>query len=89
MKNCDKNNNPLVLVALGPTATVIALDLCNKGIQTIDIGHADIEYEWFLCHAQQKISIKNKFVNEAGDDPKDFEQINDPIYNSQIIDKIV
>lgn len=80
-----KIENPLVLVALGPTATIIAYDLCDKGMQIIDIGHADIEYEWFLKKARTKISIKNKFVNEAGDNVNDFGIIQDPIYNSEIV----
>lgn len=89
LRNCKGINAPLVLVALGPTATVIAYDLCNKGIQVIDIGHADIEYEWYLRHATHKISIENKFVNEAGDNIKNFGKIDDPIYSSQIIDEII
>jgi hypothetical protein len=28
-----------VLLCLGPTATVMAVDLCAKGIQAIDLGH--------------------------------------------------
>lgn len=50
----NSNKNKLVLLALGPTATVLAYDLCLVGIQTIDIGHVDIEYEWFLRQANGK-----------------------------------
>lgn len=60
------DKNKLVLIALGPTATVLAADLCSKGYQAIDIGHIDIEYEWFMMQATHKIPVKNKFVNEAG-----------------------
>ena len=56
----------LVLVSLGPTATVLAYDLGRIGIQTIDIGHLDIEYEWYLLKATKKIPITGKYVNEAG-----------------------
>ena len=56
----------LVLLALGPTATVLAADLCTLGYQALDIGHLDIEYEWFLRGAVGKIPIPGKFVNEAG-----------------------
>jgi hypothetical protein len=31
---------PRVLLCLGPTATVLAVDLCAKGIHAIDLGHA-------------------------------------------------
>lgn len=60
------DHNILVLIALGPTATVLAADLSRYGYQAIDIGHLDIEYEWFLQRAQCKVPIENKFVNEAG-----------------------
>ena len=56
----------LILLALGPTATILAYDLALKGYQAIDIGHVDIEYEWFKMGATHKVPVPNKFVNEAG-----------------------
>jgi glycosyltransferase family protein len=56
----------LILLALGPTATIMAYDLAIKGYQTIDIGHIDIEYEWYKMGAEKKVPVANKFVNEAG-----------------------
>lgn len=56
----------LILLALGPTATILAYDLAQKGYQAIDIGHVDIEYEWFKMGATHKVPVPNKFVNEAG-----------------------
>ena len=57
-KNCNQilifiikqklSKNKLILIALGPTATVLSYDLYKLGYHVIDIGHADIEYEWFL-----------------------------------------
>ncbi|SEW09076.1 SP_1767 family glycosyltransferase [[Clostridium] fimetarium] len=64
---CKLPTNTLIILALGPTATVLAYDLSKAGYQAIDIGHIDIEYEWFLMNAQQKVSIPNKYVNEAKD----------------------
>ncbi|MDR3572607.1 MAG: SP_1767 family glycosyltransferase [Anaerolineaceae bacterium] len=55
----------LVLVALGPTATVLAYDLHQAGYQAIDIGHVDLEYEWFLRKATAKTKIPYKYVNEV------------------------
>jgi glycosyltransferase family protein len=55
----------LILLALGPTSTVLVYDLYNLGYQAIDIGHIDIEYEWFLRNATKKIQINNKYVNEV------------------------
>ena len=40
--------NKLILIALGPTATVLAYDLAKAGYWALDIGHLDLEYEWFL-----------------------------------------
>ncbi|QZO08495.1 GT-D fold domain-containing glycosyltransferase [Enterococcus raffinosus] len=58
--------NQLILLALGPTATVLAFDLSKKGVQAIDIGHVDIEYEWYLRGAEKKVNIAGKFTNEKG-----------------------
>lgn len=77
----------LVLIALGPTATVLAYDLAKLGIRALDIGHIDIEYEWFLRKATDKIPILGKHVNEAitpaVEHTKGEEQ-----YESQIISRI-
>ncbi len=56
----------LILLALGPTASILAYDLARAGFQAIDIGHVDIEYEWWKMGATRKVPVKNKFVNEAG-----------------------
>ena len=56
----------LILACLGPTASALAVDLCLDGYQIIDIGHFDIEYEWYLMGAQKKVPIPGKYVNEAG-----------------------
>lgn len=55
----------LFLISLGPTATILASDLSKLGYQAIDIGHIDIEYEWLLMNAKDKVPIKGKYVNEA------------------------
>lgn len=75
----------LVLVALGPTATVLCYDLSMRGIQAIDIGHLDIEYEWFLSKSFSKIEIKGKYTNEAVYDKGNIEDILDSAYVDQII----
>ena len=55
----------LYLIALGPTATVLAYDLAMSGRQALDIGHIDLEYEWWTRHATAKITIPGKFCNET------------------------
>lgn len=87
--NCilDKNNGELVLLALGPTATVLAADLANNNIQALDIGHIDIEYEWFLQGAKEKTAIKGKYTSEVKDGVS-FSSCDNKEYISQIIAKI-
>jgi glycosyltransferase family protein len=82
------NKNILILIALGPTATVLSYDLSRLGYQAIDIGHIDIEYEWFLKNATKKIKIKNKYVNEVDNGLNNFTSIKDRVYYKQIIKKI-
>ncbi|WON96065.1 SP_1767 family glycosyltransferase [Sphingobacterium sp. UGAL515B_05] len=62
---CKLAKNSLILIALGPTATVLAYDLCKLGYQAIDVGHIDIEYEWLMMGAKHKVNIKSKYVNEV------------------------
>jgi glycosyltransferase family protein len=77
----------LILIALGPTATVLAYDLAKEGFQAIDIGHIDVEYEWYLMGATEKVTLKNKYTNEAYGGNAEL-VFNDEIYNKQIIHKI-
>ena len=78
----------LILLALGPTATLLAYDLYKLGYQSIDIGHVDIEYEWYLRKAKRKIIIENKYVNEAKNGGKKIFKIKDKKYYKKIIFKI-
>lgn len=55
----------IYLLALGHTATVLAADLAVEGYQALDLGHIDIEYEWFRMGAKEKCPVKNKYVNEV------------------------
>lgn len=77
----------LFLIALGPTATVLAYDLCKNGYWAIDIGHIDIEYEWFLRKATKKITIKNKYTSEAQDGDKVSKYIGKQ-FEEQVIHRI-
>ncbi|MGX7393446.1 SP_1767 family glycosyltransferase [Carnobacterium mobile] len=78
--------NDLILIALGPTATILAYDLSLVGLQAIDIGHIDIEYEWYLMKSLQKVPIKGKYVNEASNlQDTAIEENDDPKYLNSII----
>lgn len=79
--------NELILIALGPTATVMAYDLSKLGMWAIDIGHVDIEYEWYIQGAKDKCAIKGKYTNEAVNG-RIVEDIIDEKYDSQIVDRI-
>lgn len=57
----------LFLVALGPTATVLTYDLFKLGYQAVDIGHVDIEYEWWRMGAKRKVKLERKYVNEVAE----------------------
>lgn len=58
-------NYDLILMALGPTATILANRFAPKGIWALDIGHLDIEYEWFKMGVWRKTHVAGKFVNEV------------------------
>ena len=82
-----QSKDVLFLIALGPTATVLAYDLHQKGYQAIDIGHVDIEYEWWRMNAKRKVKIQNKYVNEAVGG--NIVSVAGEEYESQIIAKIL
>ena len=77
--------NRLILVALGPTASILTYDLYKLGYQSIDFGHLDIEYEWFLRNTTKKLQIENKYVNEAEGINHNFTKVKDKNYYKQII----
>lgn len=82
------NKDCVVLIALGATATVLAYDLSKIGFQACDVGHMDIEYEWFLKKTLKKTAIDGKFVNEVSTN-NPMTSLNDEEYESQIIKKIM
>ena len=81
------SKDKLILLAIGPTATVLAYDLSKLGYQALDLGHLDIEYEWFLNKATTKIAIKGKHVNEVNN-KKIIGSLNDKNYEKSIIAKL-
>lgn len=77
----------LILLALGPTATVLAYDLSQLGQRALDIGHIDIEYEWFLQKASKKVAIPGKYVNEVAGGSSQ-QDLADQQYEKQIIGRV-
>lgn len=80
----QQDRDVLFLLALGPTATVLAYELCRLGYQAVDIGHVDLEYEWFLKGERCRIEIEGKYNNEIPDAKKPA-PIVDEVYRGQII----
>ena len=81
--------NELILISLGPTATILAYDLAKDGLQTFDIGQIDNEYEWFLRKADKRIQIPGKSVAEIDEYRLPKEIIVDYEYENQIVDRII
>lgn len=79
-----QGKNKIILVSLGPTSKPLVYDLYLKGYQAIDLGHIDLEYEWFLAGETKKVKVKNKYVNEV-DNGDTVEIIEDDTYNKQIL----
>ena len=79
-----QNKDDLFLLALGPTATVLAYDLCKAGYQAVDIGHIDLEYEWFKKGEGRRTPVAGKYNNEieGGDAP---EGIEDEGYRKEVV----
>ncbi len=77
----------LILIALGPTATVLAYDLAKAGFYAVDIGHIDVEYEWFRMGATKKVALTNRFVNEAAGGAQ-TEKVEDAAYLAQILERV-
>ncbi len=55
--------NPLIMLALGPTATVLACELADLNFQALDIGHLDISYEKFKSGNND--AVPGKYTNES------------------------
>ena len=89
VKQLNLNKNILILIALGPTASILAYDLSKIGFQAIDIGHTDIEYELYLRKLDNIIRIPYKYVNEAPHGRRNIKKIKDKNYYKQIIAQIL
>lgn len=83
----DHYHGELIIIALGPTATILAAELAAMDIQALDIGNIDIEYEWYLMGAKERVAIPGKFTNEATDG-RGFTNCQDEKYLSQIIARV-
>lgn len=79
------SEDDLILITLGPMATILAYDLAIEGYQAIDFGQVDNEYEWYLHHAMERIVIEGKSVSEISWYRIPTIQMHDAKYEKQII----
>ena len=78
----------LAILALGPTASVLAADLASDGIWALDLGHIDIQYECFKRGYTKVQKIPGKFTNE-GPDPFNVSECKDEHYLRQILARVM
>lgn len=81
------SKNKLLLLALGPTASVLAWEFSVRGYQAVDIGNIDKEYEWFQLGATSKKRNPLKFSMEVKDGIN-VQECTDNDYLKDIICKI-
>lgn len=74
----------LFLLAIGPSSGILAYDLALCSYQAVDVGHIDMEYEWFLAGRGERVSVPYKYNNEVEGGDR-VEELHDPVYESQII----
>ncbi len=87
LAECEKfDKDILFILALGPTATVLAYDLCLKGYRALDVGHVDTMYEMFLRKADKLVHVEGKVV--FNEERNKIPPCKDENYNRQIIKKI-
>lgn len=83
-----QSKEKLILLALGPTATVIAHDLFKEGYQAVDIGHIDLIYEAYIRKLPNLYSVNIPYKYCSRDERiagRNIETSDDPEYRSQIV----
>lgn len=78
-------DDTLFLIAMGPSAGVLAYDLAVAGYQALDIGHLDLEYEWFLQGKGKRVPVKNKYNNELDGGDQVAELVVTEEYKNQVL----
>lgn len=78
----------LILLSIGPSASIMPRDLTPLGYQVLDIGNIDTEYEWFRAGTRERIAVKGKYFSEA-QNSSDLNCVEDKRYFDQIVAKIL
>lgn len=89
LKECLKQKDKLFILALGPTATVLADDLSKEGCTALDIGHLDTAYEAFLRGSEKFVHIEGKIVFNEERHNSMIKPCKDENYNKEIIANLV
>lgn len=50
-----EDKDRLLILALGPTATILAYDLAKLGYQALDMGHMGKDYDWFMRKEEKNV----------------------------------
>lgn len=85
----NNNKNYMSLISLGPTATVLAYDLCNYGFRAIDIGNIDVEFNWYKLGVNHKVNLPYKYVNELIHGQNALPLNTDKKYQKEIVNNIL
>lgn len=76
----------LILIALGPAGKVLAYDLARIGFQVVDIGQADMDYDWQIAGIGQRVPNPCKYVSQLP--TTEIRDVTDSDYLSQIVARI-
>lgn len=82
------STNHLILLSIGPSASIMPRDLVPLGYRALDIGNIDTEYEWFRAGTRERIAVDSKFFYEA-QNSSDVDCVKDKRYFEQIVAKIL
>ena len=86
LKEClNQPKDKLFILALGPTATVLAEDLTINGYRALDVGHIDSAYEAFLRGSEKFVHVEGKIVFNEERKNRLLKPSKDEKYNKEII----
>ncbi|MBP3821502.1 DUF1792 domain-containing protein [bacterium] len=59
----EENKNKIIMLILGPTATILAYDLCNSGYRALDLGHLSKDYDAYKKNIVSNTENITEFFN--------------------------
>lgn len=82
--------NKLIIIALGPAASILAYDLAEENYWALDLGHIDIEYSWYGMNSTCKVPVEGKKSAEiSAAENFDLGEKDVLLYESETIKKIL